>query len=29
MHPIRPLLTNRILAYVDAPGSSLSNGENR
>ena len=29
MHLIGPLLTNHILACIDAPESSLSNGENR
>ena len=29
MHLVSPLLTNHILARMDAPESSLSNGENR
>jgi hypothetical protein len=29
MHLIGPLLTNHILACIDAPESSFSNGENR
>ena len=29
MYPIGLLLTTQILAYIDVPGSSLSNGENR